>query len=340
LKKVSVIVPCHNSSEYIRNCIDHIINQTIGVDNIELILVDDASDDDNRTTDILFQYEKQYTDNITVICLDKNVRQGGARNAGLEYATGKYIAFCDSDDYLYYDALEKLYYIAEEYSADVVEFDLSTTMRTPKTLNDISLKYTEINTTEERKHNIFKEDSTLGHCNKLYLGDMIRDNKIRFPQGVVFEEPAFTIMVRFIERRNVRIHIPLYHVLFRGDSTMQSDYAPKKYDNFVTHDFLYNSLCEKGFLTDYREEIEYLFWYWYYLNSILFSIHKNCFFTKEELKQIQSRLMEVVPNIKNNQYFYKYWGSIPQLATITYADIDDIGRDTLKDLYTKLNDLC
>lgn len=346
--KISLIVPCHNSSEYVETCLKHIVAQTIGIENMEVILVDDASDDDGKTVDILMRYESMFPDNIMVVKLDKNVRQGGARNVAIGYSSGEYIAFCDSDDWLCNEALEILYDIAKEYDADSVEFDLFNLFSKDqiaeyekiKTVRPNDCKYVEINTVEDRKKNIFRGDSSLGHPSKLYRGDLIRNNNVRFKEGCAFEEPAFTMMVRFLEKKYVRIHVPLYYVLVHSNSTMQSEYESKKYDNSATHLFLYNNLCEKGFLKDYSEEIEYLFWYWYYLNTILFAVHRGVFFTEDELVDMQNHVKSVVGDIGSNRYFKQYWGALPELASLTYCNIHEVGVDDLKEVYSKVNELC
>lgn len=348
MKRVSVIVPCHNSSRYVGRCLEHLVNQTIGINNIELILVDDASCDDGATVDILMEYESKFQENIMVVRLGENVRQGGARNAGLCYASGEYIAFCDSDDWLCDTALEILYDIAKEYDADVVEFDLKNLFSIEEIVEEEKkrverpaiTRFVQINSIEDRRKNIFREDSSLGHCSKLYRGDMIRNNNVRFPEGVAFEEPGFTIPVRFLEEKYVRIHEPLYNVFVHDGSTIQSDYEPKKFDNAMTHDFLYTQLCRLGLLDEYKTEINYLFWYWFFLNTVLFAVHRGCFFTEKELEKLQKRLREVVPSIEGNPYFDRYWGVLPELAKITYCNIHEAGVDTLRNLYTKVNEIC
>lgn len=346
--KITVIVPCHNSSEYVETCLKHIVSQTIGIENLEIILVDDASDDGGKTVDILMKYESMYPDNIMVIKLTENVRQGGARNVAIGYSTGEYIAFCDSDDWLCNDALEILYDVAKKYDADSVEFDLFNLFdakefpkyESIKTARPSECEYVEINSVQDRKNNIFRSDSSLGHPSKFYRGDLIRDNDVRFMEGCAFEEPAFTMMVRFLEKKYVRIHVPLYYVLVHNNSTMQSEYETKKYDNAATHLFLYGRLKEKGFLEEYSEEIEYLFWYWYYLNTILFAVHRGVFFTEDELCIMQNHVRAASPDIGSNRYFIKYWGALPQLASLTYCNIHEVGVDTLREVYTKVNELC
>ncbi len=122
MKKVSIVVPCYNTATYLARCMEHIIRQTIGLENIEIILVDDASTDNGATLQMIMEYEQKYPETVIAIPLEQNMRQGGARNIGISYAGGEYLMFCDADDWLSLDAMEILYRTAQEYQADVVEY--------------------------------------------------------------------------------------------------------------------------------------------------------------------------------------------------------------------------
>ena len=106
MKKVSVIVPCYNAARYLNKCIDQLLCQTIGINNIEIILVDDASADEGETKKVIQGYEQRFSETITAVFLENNMRQGGARNVGMIYAEGEYLMFCDADDWLLAEALE------------------------------------------------------------------------------------------------------------------------------------------------------------------------------------------------------------------------------------------
>ena len=115
IPKVSIIVPIYNEEKQLRRCVDSILNQTIK--DIEVILVDDGSPDNCGS--ICDEYEK----------IDKRIKvihkiNGGlssARNAGAEIATGEYIGFIDSDDWIEKDMYEKLYSIASSQNSDIAK---------------------------------------------------------------------------------------------------------------------------------------------------------------------------------------------------------------------------
>jgi glycosyltransferase involved in cell wall biosynthesis len=114
--KVSVILPVYNVAEYLRQCMDSIVNQTLN--EIEIICVDDGSTD--SSLDILKEYA-DHDSRIKIIC-QKNAGAGAARNNGLSIATGKYLSFLDSDDFFELDMLEKAYTKIAENNADMVVF--------------------------------------------------------------------------------------------------------------------------------------------------------------------------------------------------------------------------
>lgn len=94
----SIIIPTFNCEKWIRECIDSLINQTLDFNNVEVIIVDDASSD--NTGIICKEYASKYPDNFKYIRNDENKGPGYSRNIGLKYATGEYVNFLDSDDTL------------------------------------------------------------------------------------------------------------------------------------------------------------------------------------------------------------------------------------------------
>ena len=100
MKKVSIIIPMHNSSGHIDQCIDSVLNQTYK--NIEVIVVDDKSSDNS-----IELVEQKKDSRIKLIKLSENLGAAKARNTGIDAATGEYICFLDSDDYWKLDKLEK-----------------------------------------------------------------------------------------------------------------------------------------------------------------------------------------------------------------------------------------
>lgn len=114
-KKVSIIVPIYNMERFLNNCIESIINQTYK--NLEILLINDGSTD--KSEKICNNYKKK--DNRIKIINQKNSGISVARNTGLHYATGDWIMFIDSDDWVEYDMVERLITIANIENAEIVQ---------------------------------------------------------------------------------------------------------------------------------------------------------------------------------------------------------------------------
>ena len=112
--KLSVIIPVYNVENYLRECLDSIINQT--VKDIEIICVDDGSTD--SSPDILKEYQNK--DSRIRIITKENGGQASARNLGIKEAQGEYIVFIDSDDFIESEMLENLLFKVSEYSKHVI----------------------------------------------------------------------------------------------------------------------------------------------------------------------------------------------------------------------------
>lgn len=121
--KVSVVTAVYNVQNYVAEMIESILHQTLGIKNIQLILVDDGSTDDSGI--ICDSYAKKYPGNIFVYHKE-NGGVSSARNYGLKHVEGKYVNFCDSDDMLKRDALEKMYSFLEKNNeyVDVVSIPM------------------------------------------------------------------------------------------------------------------------------------------------------------------------------------------------------------------------
>ncbi|HEY5587898.1 MAG TPA: glycosyltransferase [Candidatus Paceibacterota bacterium] len=111
---VSIIVPIYKVEKYLDKCINSLLNQTLK--NIEIILIDDGSPD--NCPQMCDEYQK--VDNRIKVIHKHNEGQGYARNCGLKIATGEYIAYVDSDDYIDFNMYENLYTIANQNNFDVV----------------------------------------------------------------------------------------------------------------------------------------------------------------------------------------------------------------------------
>ncbi|ALT69300.1 glycosyl transferase GT2 family [Methanobrevibacter millerae] len=201
--KITIIIPIYNSEKYLKYTIDSVIKQSIGFENIELILVDDNSND--KSKEIILNYSKKY-DNIKPILLENN--SGAAsipRNIGIKQSTAPYIIFLDSDDSLYNDYCEVLYAAITKNNADIVKCK-----HTSKINNEllISKDIHSINNEEKKLTSI--EKMFLYHTvwANIYSSSFLKKNNIKFLE-MLFEDVVFSVYCLIKTKKEV-IELPNY----------------------------------------------------------------------------------------------------------------------------------
>lgn len=136
---ITIVIPVYNVEKYIDRCLNSVVNQTY--DNLEIILVDDGSPD--NCPKICDDWTKK--DKRIKVIHKKNAGLGMARNTGIDYATGEYICFFDSDDYVDLNLISRAYYTIKKYSADVVIYGIKSVSETGKILSaDIPMSDKEL----------------------------------------------------------------------------------------------------------------------------------------------------------------------------------------------------
>ena len=196
MAKVSVIVPVYNVEKYLKRCLDSLINQTLS--DIDIICINDGSKD--SSLQILEQYAKK--DSRIVIYNQENSGVSVARNTGLEHASGEYIGFVDSDDWVDLDFYEKLYNSAKNNNADiaVADFIREHPNKKPKRLK---LKEEKIYTTPEDKFMICKVHREGCVWNKIYRTEFIHSINLKFVPKMYYEDRDFTIRSLYFSKKLV-----------------------------------------------------------------------------------------------------------------------------------------
>ncbi len=228
---ISVIIPVYNVEEYLRECVESVINQTYK--NLEIILVDDGS------TDSSGKICEEYLDKdsrITVIH-KKNGGLSDARNTGFDACEGDYVYFLDSDDYIEINSLETLVGIAENDESDVVFFDAVSFADT----DDFEVKQNYI------RKNKYKTDS-----GKAVFAEMVKNkefhsavpllmikksflaaNGLRFTEGILYEDMVFTYQILSLASTVSQCTEAFYHRRYRKDSIMTSAKSKKHFSSCV-----------------------------------------------------------------------------------------------------------
>ena len=258
-KRISVIVPCYNVAERINECVDSIIKQSVGFDNIELILVDDASTD--WTVNTIKEYEGKYPDNITVVLCEVNGRQGTARNIGLSYATGDYISFVDSDDEIHLQMYEVLGTIALETDADIVTFLYTTeeeAMESDYSSANLEYDCIDIENDDDRREFVLRNDLINNSCTqKLYKRSLLERCGSFYAEGVSYEEPLFTYPLRYEIDRIAITRLPLYYYHLNPEGTINKTMSDPNTirDHLAVQASLLSFMKDKPYYDLYKDEI-------------------------------------------------------------------------------------
>ena len=220
VKKVSVIVPCYNAEKCLSRCINSLVNQTIGIENMELIFVNDASSD--NTYQLLCEWEKKYPESILVINCEENGKQGKARNIGLQYATANYIAFADDDDLMEPSMLDILYRYAEKYNCEMaVSYSKTHTIEDlPKITMGKTGREDSLYVLSDEKYRepFLNLDINRAIWNKLYRKEIIMENDIQFLPGYIYDDIYFSALIKHYVTRICVVEQYLYHHIISADS--------------------------------------------------------------------------------------------------------------------------
>lgn len=303
---ISVIVPCYNVENYVGRCIDSIINQSIGINNIELILVNDASTD--GTLDVLSGYEQMYPESIMVINCEQNGKQGTARNIGMMYSTGEYITFVDADDCIEPAMLRYMYQCAVQYDCDLVDCYFDAFRNEPVWGCEIKgAQLFEINSVENRKQMLMYTCNREAVWGKLYKRELIMDNAISFPEKLFYEDCFFSQMIAMYVHRYCRTDTSFYHY-FHNDVGVMNDRTST--DRIImkaeAEEKLLNELIYRGLTDDklspYHDELEYIA-----INNILFCSYNFCLSTGASLLatpmyELLGRIKVMFPDFIHNTY--------------------------------------
>ena len=219
--KISVIVSVYNTEKYIEKCLDSLLNQTYS--NIEIVVINDCSTDGSLK--ILKKYAKKY-DNMMLIENKENKGLSYSRNVGLEKATGKYIGYIDSDDYVDSTYYEQMMKAIKKEKSEIAIADMKIVYEDGSFPDYVSKGCNgEVNTL-----NIIKNGLAASACNKLFKREIIE--KYKFSEGKLNEDLAVILpsivaakKISYVENNNY------YYVQHTG-SIQNSRFSDRRFDIF------------------------------------------------------------------------------------------------------------
>lgn len=228
--RLSILVPVYNVSTHIAKCADSLFNQTL--DDIEFIFVNDATPD--NSIDLLIQALDKYPmrkAHTHIIHHTKNSGSAAAKNTALDHATGKYILFVDSDDYVDADMAECLLYKAEAENADIVVSDIY--LEYPD--KSILVKERVSANRDDRFVDMIQNEHSHGFmCNKLVKRELYLMPECRLPMGLNYYEDLH-VMTRlyFFAQKVCKIEKAFYHYIQYNANAITKTKSRMHFENVV-----------------------------------------------------------------------------------------------------------
>lgn len=205
--KVSVIIPVYNTEQYLAECLNSVVSQTL--QEIEIIIINDLSPDDSLSVIHAFQ---QRDNRIVLIDKKKNEGVGKARNDGIEKATGEFVIFMDSDDLYPSDSvLERLYQAAKDHDVKIAggrlqKLETDGTL----TLEDNPIAVGELSFLQNGLMEYADFQYDYGYTCYLFERQLIKDNCVGFPSYSRFQDPPFFVKAMYYGERFYFVDEPVY----------------------------------------------------------------------------------------------------------------------------------
>ncbi len=303
---LSIIVPVYNmaAEEKLNHCLDSLLRQT--VDDYEIIAVDDASLDSSAK--VLKEYEnrvnREHPGRMKVILSAQNHRQGGAKNRGLKMASGEWVGFVDSDDFVDPDMYRKLLNKAEETGADMVGCDYNIvdryTFDVGKIVTNNTADQTGVMGDEEHKKMILRSGSMVV---KIYKREVLKKHDLTFPEGIFYEDNCASPLWSMYFEHFERVEEPLYYYLTVPESTTHHVTWEKCRDRMKAGEILLEECHRRGLMGKYREEIEFRFTELYYVTTLFSYMYSGVHRKPSHTELLREGMQVLLPEYDQNPYY-------------------------------------
>lgn len=264
IPKISIIIPVFNVEEYLNECIDSVIRQTL--DDIEIIIINDGSTDESIK--IIEEY-KDKLKNVKIID-KKNEGLSITRNLGIDKSSGEYLMFLDSDDYLEPDTCEFMYKLVKENNADVAECSI-------KLFNNVSgeesfilhdmKKNIDVISNEEAIDMYLKYQIRGYVCNKIFRREFIMKNKIKFPIGVLYEDMIVSLKACSLANKIILSNKALYNYRQR-DNSVSKNITERNINDYVGEIYRCINYCNENINIEKHKDSLDTFFIMNFLNGI------------------------------------------------------------------------
>lgn len=270
---VTIVLPIYNVEKYLERCIKSVVNQSYS--NLEIILVDDESPDNCPA--ICDEWAKK--DQRIKVIHKKNGGLGYARNTGIENATGEYICFFDSDDYVALDTVERAYNLAVKENADIVSFGYNQVDKDGRTKNTFIPKPGKLVYEGEEIQDIFlpnmiAPDTSTGEvtnlwmsmCGAMFSMDLIKRSGWRLvSERDIISEDVYSLLCLYKDVKKVAVICEAFYFYCENTASLTHTYKTDRYERIK---IFYDACIKKCNELKYPEIVKKRFFYPYLSNVI------------------------------------------------------------------------
>ena len=281
--KISIVIPIYKVENYIDQCVQSVLNQTY--QNLEIILVDDESPD--KCPEICEQYARE-DDRVKVIH-QKNLGLSGARNTGMQYVTGDYVLFLDSDDFLALDYCERMIEMAKKENADIVVGEIISVDDDGRLLDDkTGLHFEQSKTIDNAQamRQLVEQTEMKGYAwGKLYKYAVAEG--IAYPLGKVYED-RFTLPLYFQRAQRISLCRQAVTYYRMRTTSISHDVSIKKLNDLLEAEEWMVGFCKENYPELVTNMESVYFGRYIHLWILLYDAGK-----KEEAKELVSRMKNI-----------------------------------------------
>lgn len=297
MKKLSVIIPCYNVEKYVGKCLDSVFQN--GMKEIEVIAINDGSKD--QTLQVLKQYKEKYPSLILIDQENKGVSM--ARNAGLKRATGEFITFMDSDDWINPTMYQKMYEKAKNGNFDIVACGVNIVYPDKTVKIDCGLTHDIVKSKETKT---VMNDWYTVLWNKIYKKELVKN--MEFKQNVWYEDVEF--LYRLLPKIK-RIGVMTEHFCnyIQRENSITYTYNHKLYDLIDNFNGIIEYYKKHNDYKHYKNELEYgyvRYVYGTFIKRLAKTKNKEEF--KKGLHYAKAEVKRNFPDYKKNPYLQKKSG--------------------------------
>ena len=337
MKKISVIVPCFNVADIVDRCVESLVNQTLGQNALEVLLVDDCSTDGTYAR--LKYWEEEYPEMIRLLQTPANIRQGGARDFALSECIGEYVGYCDSDDWTEPCMYEHMYEAAQKYGCDIVTCRYSKDMEYKKpgqsdVIKGKNSRFIDIASDDIRSELISQNIIGFTVWNQLIRRSVLTENKVSVPEGKAYEDIYFVTQLYFYADSVYILDEKLYHYWLGNSSTVRSLDKPHHEDFFFMAELRYRFIEDHGGFDKYKDAFRFDILMTYYLAGLKLLALRYSFPPYERYRELVSNTREWTGDAyRNNPYIEGYTTEFQKVQ------LSLLGKDISEEEFKQLCDI-